>query len=141
MPLGQFVPGTELKEAPVVFDSSATFNRGIKAGTGFGTPSTSVVLANAGSNATINLLRGTDFAGTLQLTAGTAGISAGTQATLTFASQLASAPSSVVVDLVDNAGGAPLSVGAGSISASGFSILTAATTASHVYTITYVVVQ
>ncbi len=139
MPLGQYTPGQALVEAPTVFDTFTTFNRGVKAGTGFGAPT---IAAGAGAGAgTLSSIRGTDFAGNFVINVAAAGSGAGTLATVTFANQLAVAPSSVVVSASDNTGTAALAAGAQTLAATGFAIVTAAPVAVHFYTVSYTVIQ
>ncbi len=140
MPLGQFTPGQTLVVAPMTFDTTTSFNRGVKAGTGWGTP-TIAAFTNAGGGAAISGQRGTDFAGSFILTAGTTP-SAGTVATVVFANQLAAVPTSVVVNVQNQTTALALVGAPGSIAVTGFGIVTSAINAlSNVVNISYVVIQ
>lgn len=139
MPTGQYFPGQILVEAPTTFDNFTTFNRGVKAGTGWGSPTIGVG-AGAGAG-TVGTHTGTDFAGNFNIQVATSGSGAGTLATVTFANQLASVPSSVVVNVADTTGATTIAAGANSLATTGFSVITAAPVAIHVYNVSYTVIQ
>ncbi len=140
MPLGQFTPGQALVEASTVFDNFTAFNRGIKAGTGFGAPTVAGGTA-AGAGAAISGQRGTDFAGAFVVTAGTAP-SPGTIATVTFANQLAVTPTSVIVNVQNQTGATALPAAPSAVATTGFGVEAGATfTATQVLNVTYLVIQ
>ncbi len=139
MPTGQFTPGQTLIEAQTVFDNFTIFNRGVKAGTGFGSPTIGLVTAGAGTGASVSSQRGTDFAGAFTVTAGTGPIG-GTLCTVTFANQLSAVPTSVICDVTDNAATA-VSAGPNALAATGFAFVVGSLTLSHTYTCTYMVIQ
>ena len=140
MPTGQFYPGQVLDEAPIVCDNTLTTNKGITAG---GVAPTVAVGVGGGASwaGSITGLRGTDQAATFTLNAGTANTATGTAATVVFGNPFATAPSAVVVDAADTSGSGALSAGVSNITNLGFSIVTAAPTASHTYTVSYIMIH
>lgn len=132
-------------EAPVTYRPSSSVT--VQNSTGFkvqgingtGTAPTVAATAGAGTGASVGSRVGWDVGGSFALTAGTTP-AAGSIATVTFGTALAAAPVSVVVSAIDNAG-TVINVGAGTFSATGFTIYGPALTATHVYLISYQVVS
>lgn len=142
MPAGQLTTGVELNPALYAFDTPASFNRGMKAGTSFGTPTATIgVIGVAGTGASVSAVTGSDFAGRFTVTGGT-GATSGTLATFAFGTPLAAVPSSVVVNLSNNTGLNAHAVGANNISATGFALVIGSSlTALNLYTVTYLTIQ
>ena len=97
--------------------------------------------AGTGTVATISAATGTDFAGNFTVNTGTGGTAAGTLATVTFGYQLPVAPAAVLVTVADAATPTAIAVGAANLATTGFSLVTAAPSASKHYTVNYVVIR
>lgn len=131
---GQAYLGSDAHYAPQIFGAPVTVAGGLNAG---GQVPTVTVGAGAGGGGAVSGVYGYDQACSFTVTAGTSP-AAGALATVTFGAPLSSSPVSVVATVAGTAGA--LAAGATAISTTGFTVTSAAATASDVYTVCYRVV-
>jgi hypothetical protein len=135
---GQSLVGSEVNQNKVVFGKKITTTDGIAVG---GNVPTVAILAGAGTVGSITSQNGYDQAGNFVLNAGTASIAGGSLASVTFGEPLSATPVAVNVNAGYTSGTFGLTVGAVSVSKTGFVIQGAAPVSGAAYLISYQVLR
>jgi hypothetical protein len=129
--------GSKIEALPVQFAYSPVMLGGpITAG---GYVPTVALAAGAGTVGSVTGQAGYDMAGSFNLVMGTAALTGGTIATLTFGQALAATPSAVIVTAAPNAGTVSYAVGVTAASKTGFSIFGSNPTSGGTYGVNYMV--
>lgn len=135
---GQLVPQSKVFPDPVVFAAKAVALGGLGVG---GNCPTVTILPGAGTVGAISAVTGWDQAGQFTLTAGTASLAGGSLASVTFGSPLSSSPAAVVVTAGLTSGTVSFTVGAVSVSKTGFVVQGGAPVSGQAYVINYMVLR
>lgn len=135
---GQALLGSRVEPDPLVTTRKHTATGGLAVG---GNVPTIAILSGAGTVGAISAATGYDQAGQFTLTAGTASIFGGSLASVTFGQPLAASPAAVIVDAAITSGTVSFSIGAVSVSKTGFVIQGGAPTSGQAYVINYMVLQ
>lgn len=136
--IGQAAEGSKAEFSPMAFAAPVTTYQGITAA---GNVPVVAILAGAGTVGSVTAQNGYDQAGNFVLTAGTATITGGSLASVTFGQPLTAPPSSVIVTAGYTSGTVSLAVGAVSVTKTGFVIQGGAPASAAAYLISYQVIR